>query len=128
MKKMLQCVLLIAAGVTSMAHTAQYSADVAAVPGAKTAGEPNMNTYRIKSTPAPAFTPVKAWDDGKFTFIELVKPYHGELPIVLALAEDGSRSVVNFQWDEQNARFVVQRVLQRAVLVLGDKSVVVSRT
>lgn len=88
----------------------------------------SSNTYKVITAPVPSFTPVNVWNDGEFTFIELKKPFHGELPVVFALADDGSRSLVNFEWDEQNSRFVVQRLLARAVLVLGDKSVVVSRT
>lgn len=101
---------------------------VASLPVATSAGQANVGAYKITTPSAPVFTPVKAWNDGKFTFIALAQPYHGELPVVFALAEDGSRSLVNFKWDEQNSRFVVQRVLDRAILVLGDKSVVVSRT
>lgn len=84
--------------------------------------------YKITTPSTPAFTPVKAWNDGKFTFIALTRDYHGDLPVVFALAEDGSRARVNFHWDQKKSRFVVQRVLDRAILVLGDKSVVVSRT
>lgn len=84
--------------------------------------------YNMTTRPAPTFTPVKAWNDGKFTFIALTGDYRGDLPVVFALADDGSRSPVNFQWDQKNSRFVVQRVLDRAILVLGDKSVVVSPT
>jgi type IV secretory pathway VirB9-like protein len=92
------------------------------------AGESTANTYKIINAPAPAFTPVKVWDDGQFTFIELAKPYGGDLPVVFALGEDGSRFLVNFQWDEKNSRIIVQRLFDRAVLVSGDKSVVISRT
>lgn len=100
----------------------------ASLPTAKSAGEDSVSVYKITARSAPVFTPVKAWNDGKLTFIALAQPYHGELPVVFALAEDGSRSLVNFQWDEKNSRFVVQCVLDRAILILGDKSVVVSRT
>lgn len=100
---------------------------VATLPAKKTASEANIGLYKITTPAAPAFTPVKAWNDDKMTFIALPQTYHGDLPIVLSLDEDGSRSPVNFQWDQQNSRFVVQRVLDRAILVLGDKSVIVSR-
>lgn len=100
----------------------------ASVTAAAKAVEPEVNAYKITRPPAPAFTPVKAWDDGRFTFIELAKPYLGELPAVFALADDGTRSLVNWQWDEENSRMVVQQVLDRAVLVVGDKSIIVSRT
>jgi hypothetical protein len=100
---------------------------VATLPTAKTTGEASIGAYQITTPAPPAFTPVKAWNEGTMTFIALAQPYHGELPVVFAMAEDGSRSLVNFQWDEKNSRFVVPRVLERAVLVLGDKNVVVSR-
>lgn len=92
--------------------------------GASSNGEAS---YKMTATSAPSFTPVKAWNDGQSTFIELAAGFHADLPVVLALAEDGSRSLVNFYWDQMNSRFVVQRVLDRAILVLDDKSVVVSR-
>lgn len=101
---------------------------VASLPNATSATQVGDAVYKITTPSAPAFTPVKAWNDGKFTFIALTGDYHGDLPVVFALADDGSRSLVNFQWEQKNSRFVVQRVLDRAILVLGDKSVVVSRT
>jgi len=101
---------------------------VASLPTASSAAPVGDAAYKISTPSASAFTPVNAWNDGKFTFIALTRDYHGDLPVVFALADDGSRSLVNFQWDQKNFRFVVQRVLDRAILVLGDKSVVVSRT
>jgi hypothetical protein len=101
---------------------------IASLPVATSAAPGKDAAYKIVTPSAPGFTPVKAWNDGKSTFIALTGDYHGDLPMVFALAEDGSRSLVNFQWDQQNSRFVVERVLDRAILVLGDKSVVVSRT
>ena len=101
---------------------------VASLPAVANAAHGGDAAYKITTPSAPAFTPVKAWNDGKFTFIALTGDYHGDLPVVFALADDGSRSLVNFQWDQKNSRFVVRRVLDRAILVLGDKSVVVSRT
>ncbi|MDC6177147.1 TrbG/VirB9 family P-type conjugative transfer protein [Ralstonia solanacearum] len=67
-------------------------------------------------------------DDGRFTYIELPKPYHFELPVVFALRDDGSNQLVNFKWDEKNARFVVQELIDKAVLVLGDQKVFFTRS
>lgn len=92
------------------------------------AGEPSEAIYKVSVPSTPAFVPSKVWDDGKFTFIELQKPYRGELPVVFALSDDGSRQLVNYQWDEQNSRLVVQRLFERAVLVNGDKTVILSRS
>ena len=80
-----------------------------------------MNRNPTKTPPAPEFMPVKVWAAGKVTFIELVKPYQGELPMVWAQVEDSSVSAVNFNWDEQNSRFVVERILDRVVLVLRER-------
>ncbi|MDQ1817771.1 TrbG/VirB9 family P-type conjugative transfer protein [Massilia sp. CCM 9210] len=110
--------LLIATLLAATVSTALASTDVIT----------SNKEYKIMNASAPIFTPVNVWNDGKLTFIELAKPYRGEIPVVFALANDGSRSLVNFQWDEKNSRLVVQRVLDRAILVIGDKSVVVSRT
>ena len=86
------------------------------------------SAYKISIAPSPEFVPTNVWDDGKFTFIELRKPYRGALPSVFLLSEEGKRELVNFKWDEQNSRLEIQRLFERAVLVLGDKSVVVSRS
>lgn len=101
---------------------------IAAVPASKLAADVNGGSYKISGAATPAFVPTKIWDDGKVTFIELPKPFSGELPIVLAQAEDGSDQLVNYQWEESNSRFVVQRLLDRAVLVLGEKRVLVTRS
>lgn len=92
------------------------------------AAEPSTNTYTIMVPSTPEFVPTKVWDDGKFTFIELQKPYAGELPAVYRLAEDGTRELVNFTWDQQNSRFVIRQLVAHAVLALGNKSVIVNRT
>lgn len=91
------------------------------------AGEASGSSYEIRVPSAPRFVPSKVWDDGRFTYIELQKPYHGEIPIVRAVGDDGSREMVNFQWDEQNSRFVVLRLVDKAELVLGEKKVFINR-
>lgn len=52
----------------------------------------------------------------------------GSTSVLFGLAEDGKRSLVNYKWDNRNLRFIVDQVLERAILVLGDKNVVVSKT
>lgn len=105
MKKIAFTVLLCAA--TTVAH----------------ADEPSDAVYKISVQSSPAFVPSKVYDDGKFTYIQLQKPYTGALPVVSAVAADGSREVVNFKWDEQNSRLIVMGLLDRAVLVRGDEVV-----
>lgn len=100
---------------------------VGAVPAHEMVTSVSGSSYKISVSATPAFVPTRVWDDAKVTFIELPKPFRGELPIVLAQPEDGSNQLVNYQWDESNSRFVVQRLFDRAVLVLGEKRVVVSR-
>jgi type IV secretory pathway VirB9-like protein len=111
MKKITWLIALLGA-VSAMAH----------------AGEPSEVKYKITVPSAPEFVPTKVYDDGKFTYIDLPKPYLAELPVVLALMDDGTRELVNFKWDVNNSRLVVLKLIDRVVLVSGAKSVVVSRT
>lgn len=52
----------------------------------------------------------------------------GSTSVLFGLAEDGKRSLVNYKWDDRNLRFIVDQVLERAILVLGDKNVVVRKS
>ncbi|MFM0742150.1 TrbG/VirB9 family P-type conjugative transfer protein [Paraburkholderia xenovorans] len=101
-----------------------------AVAAAKVANaeESSGAAYKISVPAVPAFVPSKVYDDGKFTFIQLQKPYRGALPVVFAVAADGSREVVNFRWDDQNSRLVVSGVLERVVLMNGDEVVTINRS
>lgn len=112
MKKITLTLLLCAVAAASVANADESSGDV----------------YKISVPAAPTFVPSRVYDDGKFTFIQLQKPYRGVLPVVFAVASDGSREVVNFKWDEQNSRLVVMGLIDHAVLVHGDEVVAINRT
>jgi type IV secretory pathway VirB9-like protein len=92
------------------------------------AGEPFSTKYQIVVPPAPQFTPTKVWDDGKFTYIQLRAPYHGELPVVFEQLDDGEFAVVDARWDERTSRFVLPKLIDRVVLRLEEKHVEIDRS
>lgn len=92
------------------------------------ADEPFSTKYQIVVPPAPQFTPTKVWDDGKFTYIQLRAPYHGDLPAVLEQLDDGKYAVVDARWDEKTSRFVLPKLIDRVVLRLDEKHVEIDRS
>lgn len=68
----------------------------------------------------PRWTPVSAFNDGARTFIALPpEAAVDEAPVLFVLAPDGEAQVVNYR--QQGSMLVVDRVLDRAELRLGDK-------
>lgn len=92
------------------------------------ADEPFSTKYQIVVPPAPQFTPTKVWDDGKFTYIQLRAPYHGDLPVVLEELDGGKYALVNARWDEKASCFVVPKLIDRVVLRMDEKHVEINRS
>jgi len=90
--------------------------------------EPNSTSYKIIVPPLPQFVPTKVWDDGKFTYIQLQAPYHGDLPAVFEVLDDGKLAVVDAKWDEATSSFVVRKIIDRVELRLSDKHVEIDRS
>ena len=92
------------------------------------ADEPVGAHYQIVVPPPPPFVPTKVWDDGKFTYIQLASPYHGELPAIISEPEPGKFALVQFRWDPKTSQFVVQQLVDRLVLKAGDRYVEINRS
>jgi type IV secretory pathway VirB9-like protein len=102
------------------------TAFVAHAASAEQALKENTN-YKVSLPSPPEFYPTKVWDDGKFTFVELKKQYAGELPAVFLQDEDGQLSLVNFFWDPKTSSLVIKGLIQRVVLISGNKRISISR-
>lgn len=90
--------------------------------------EPNSASYKIVMPAPPPFVPTKVWDDGKFTYIQLPAPYHGDLPAVFEVLDDGKLAVVDARWDGDTSRFVARKVVDHVQLRLDDIHVEIDRS
>ncbi|HLL45073.1 MAG TPA: TrbG/VirB9 family P-type conjugative transfer protein [Longimicrobiaceae bacterium] len=83
-----------------------------------------VNTeYRWDRNRRLSWTPLRVLDDGKRTFIQFAPAARdGEMPVLYAVAEDGTRELVNTvaRPDPAGDYLVADRVLRRAVLVLRE--------
>jgi len=70
--------------------------------------------YRVRGD--RGFLPTRVMNDGAHTYIQM-PPAIEEMPVVFAIANDGSDAIVNYRF--QHDTFVVDGVPQRLVLVQG---------
>lgn len=69
---------------------------------------------------SPAWRPVRAFDDGRQTYIEFPSDIGvGEAPPLFVIAQDGAAQLVNYRMREHY--YVVDRLFDRAELRLGTK-------
>jgi type IV secretion system protein VirB9 len=84
----------------------------------------NVNTdYRWQRSGRIAWTPARIFDDGKRTYIQFAPVARdGEMPVLYAVADDGTRELVNSvpRPDSAGDYLIADRVLKRGVLVLRD--------
>lgn len=71
--------------------------------------------YRVRGD--RSFMPTRVMNDGAHTYIQM-PPAFEDLPVVFAIANDGSDAIVNYRF--RNDTFVVDGVPQRLVLVQGS--------
>lgn len=79
--------------------------------------------YRWTRNRRLSWTPARVLDDGKRTFIQFAPAARdGDMPVLYAVAEDGTRELVNtvLRPDPEGDYLVADRVLRRAVLVLRE--------
>jgi type IV secretion system protein VirB9 len=75
--------------------------------------------YRIAPERHVAWVPIAVFDDGAHCYIKLPPgASHREAPALFALAEDGSRILLNYNLVGDG--YVTDRVFRSAVLVVGD--------
>ena len=76
--------------------------------------------YRIGSADVP-WRPIRAYDDGRRTFIDLDRDRvaSAELPVLLVNDTDRRGGMINYRYDTERARFVVDGLFDSASLVLG---------
>jgi P-type conjugative transfer protein TrbG len=75
--------------------------------------------YRSRRTHHFPWTPVAVFDDAVHCYIKL-PPHaaHGDAPVLFALADDGSRVLLNYSLT--NETYVTDRVFRSAELVIGE--------
>lgn len=78
-------------------------------------------SYRLTGT--AAFKPVRVWNDGVQTFIDLDRNYRGEQPVLL-VETSGGDALVNVR--TKGERYIVDAVFDRARLMLGAGDEIVS--
>ena len=75
--------------------------------------------YRWRRDRGFPWTPSQVFDDGEHTYILLPDAArHAEAPALLAAQPDGSLALLNYRLEQQ--AYVTDRVVDRAVLVIGD--------
>ena len=72
--------------------------------------------FNYRLTGSAAFKPVRIWNDGVQTFIDLDRNYRGEQPVLLVETTSGD-AVVNVR--TKGERYIVDAVFDRARLMLG---------
>ena len=84
----------------------------------------NVNTdYRWQRSGRIAWTPARIFDDRKRTYIQFTpEARNGEMPVLYAVADDGTRELVNSvpRPDSAGDYLIADRVLKRGVLVLRE--------
>lgn len=79
--------------------------------------------YQILNEGRAKFAPIRVFDDGKFTYIQM--PNVQDLPALFAIDEDGSVRLVDYV--VKRGYILVQRVLPGILLKLGEQEVKVMR-
>lgn len=76
--------------------------------------------YAFITKKKPSWMPLRAFDDGKKTYIQMPKSASNqEMPALFALNKKGDREIVNYRMEDNF--FVVDRLLDLAELRLGEK-------
>src|SRR5690606_21013156 len=86
----------------------------------------DLNTgYRWQTSRRVSWNPIRIFDDGVRTIIQLSPEAHnGEMPVLYGVTDDGTREQVNAvpRPDPTGDYIIADRVLKRGVLVLRDGS------
>jgi type IV secretion system protein VirB9 len=103
-----------------IAFQQQREADEAAAPVAGGLSVDRLNFHYALSGDRPGWRPVRAFDDGRQTFIEFPADIAmGEVPPLFVIGEGGKAELVNYR---MSGRFyVVDRIFRVAELRLGAK-------
>jgi type IV secretion system protein VirB9 len=75
--------------------------------------------YRVRRDRGFPWTPLAVFDDGVHCYIKAPpRAVRRDVPVLFALADDGSRTLLNYTFT--NDTYVTDRVFRAAVLVLGE--------
>jgi P-type conjugative transfer protein TrbG len=75
--------------------------------------------YRVRRLHRFPWVPVAVFDDGVHCYIKVPpQAAHRDAPVLFALAEDGTKEVLNYSFTNQT--YVTDRVFRSAVLVIGE--------
>lgn len=98
----------------------QQDAAVAAAPVASGLAVDRLNFHYAISGDKPAWRPIRAFDDGRQTFIEFSPSIAvGEAPPLFVIGDDGEAQLVNYRM--AGRYYVVDRLFGAAELRLGGK-------
>lgn len=98
----------------------QQDAAAAAAPIASSLAVERLNFHYAISGDKPAWRPLRAFDDGRQTYIEFAPSIEvGEAPPLFVIGEDGEASLVNYR--VAGRYYVVDRLFGTAELRLGGK-------
>jgi type IV secretion system protein VirB9 len=74
--------------------------------------------YRLRGGDS-AIRPVRVFDDGKKTYIQMSEAVKNrEAPVLVVIGSDGKQEMVNYR--VKNEMYIVDRLFDRAQLVLGS--------
>ncbi len=109
------------------AHTRRTSAiarsGVSTTRGKVPARELDFN-YSIRGT--AAFKPLRVYNDGRKTYVDLPGRYRGDLPVVIGGAGADNKAF-NYRVGQNGTRFIIDRVLRDFVLQDGRKRIRIRR-
>ena len=75
--------------------------------------------YRVEREKSFPWTPIAVFDDGAHCYIKLpVSAAHAAAPVLFVLADDGSKSLLNYAFSGDT--YITDRVFHRAVFVVND--------
>lgn len=75
--------------------------------------------YRVRRLHRFPWAPIAVFDDGEHCYIKLPpQAAHRDAPVLFALADDGSKEVLNYSVINQT--YVTDRVFRSAILVIGE--------
>ena len=108
-----------AAARTARAKTQRVAADHArkSVPVGKKSVYVGKLDFDYKISGKTKFKPVRVFNDGKKTYIDLPENYAGEKPVFLASGTHAASEIVNSRWSGN--RLTVDRVVEAGTLVRG---------
>lgn len=100
-----------------------WATPVAALPAEHAAAPVRVDAfnfaYRVRRLHWFPWVPVAVFDDGAHCYIKMPpQAVHRDAPVLFALAEDGTKEVLNYSFTNQT--YVTDRVFRSAVLVIGE--------